>query len=299
VVWENGGEVWVNRGGTAWTVEGRTLPQYGFYARIPSAREATEAAIELRDGGMVEWARSSDASYYSARPYVSSRLPLTVQVGAVESLEGRRFRVTYRWSAAGPIPAGYRIFVHFTDAAGNILFQGDHAGPGPSESWSGAFDTSVVVTIPASLAAGAKVEMRLGLYNPAGGARPQLDGLDDGARRIRLGSIEWTGAGVVWSAFAQPSDPLLARYNSDGRTAGWDGVATAGAFRLSREGDAWVATPLPGGPAFEIRLRLPAAPETVEAVGENGAVLSRGPARVEGGEVLLQRDPSVFAYRLR
>ena len=51
-----------------------------------------------------------------------------------------------------------------------------------------------VVKVPGSFeiplgvrrAAGTKVDMRLGLYSPSGGARPQLDGLDDGTRRIRL-----------------------------------------------------------------------------------------------------------------
>jgi hypothetical protein len=40
-------------------------------------------------------------------------------------------------------------------------------------------------------------------------------------------------------------------------------------------------------------------PGTVKAVAESGAMLSRGPALEEGGEVVLPCDPSIFAYRLR
>ena len=49
--WDNGGDVWVNRGPEDWTIPcGHTLPQYGFYARAGS----TEAAIEWT-GDKVAW----------------------------------------------------------------------------------------------------------------------------------------------------------------------------------------------------------------------------------------------------
>ena len=54
VRWERGGDVWVNRGADAWTVEGHTLPKYGFYLRAG----AVEAAIELKGAQRVEWSRS-------------------------------------------------------------------------------------------------------------------------------------------------------------------------------------------------------------------------------------------------
>ena len=59
VRWQGGAEVWVNRGETDWAVEGHTLPQYGFYARAGTV----EAAIERREGKIVEWATSPDAVY--------------------------------------------------------------------------------------------------------------------------------------------------------------------------------------------------------------------------------------------
>jgi hypothetical protein len=59
VVWDNGAEVWVNRGATDWAINGHTLPQYGFYAKSGDV----EAAIEKRDGLRVEWATSPTAKY--------------------------------------------------------------------------------------------------------------------------------------------------------------------------------------------------------------------------------------------
>jgi hypothetical protein len=70
VQWQNGGEVWVNRGEEIWTINGRVLPQYGFYAHVPTKDGQLEAAIELRDGVIVEWSNSPAFIYANARPVV-------------------------------------------------------------------------------------------------------------------------------------------------------------------------------------------------------------------------------------
>ncbi|MDX2181123.1 MAG: hypothetical protein SFV18_16130 [Bryobacteraceae bacterium] len=67
VRWDNGGSVWVNRGSTDWSVDGRTLPPFGFLVRIPTPGGAVEAAIERRGGGIVEWSRSPSSTYVNAR----------------------------------------------------------------------------------------------------------------------------------------------------------------------------------------------------------------------------------------
>ena len=68
--WDNGGMVWVNRGQESWTAGDRELPQYGFYARVPAGDGLLEAAIERRDGLIVEWSRSPAMLYVNARPVV-------------------------------------------------------------------------------------------------------------------------------------------------------------------------------------------------------------------------------------
>ena len=166
VKWENGGEVWVNRGADDWTVDGHTLPQYGFYARVPASDGVTEAAIERRDGVIVEWSRSPGMTYSNARPTVTDDWPLTVSLDRIEDLGSRQFRVTLYWNATGHLPDGYRILVHFTDAAGKILFQGDHNGPGPTAQWQGEFQTSVGgATYRSRSPPGQHFELRLGLYS--------------------------------------------------------------------------------------------------------------------------------------
>ncbi len=68
VHWEKGADVWVNRGAEPWTVEGHTLPRYGFYLRAG----AVEAAIESHGGTRVEWSRSPERRYENGRLTLSS-----------------------------------------------------------------------------------------------------------------------------------------------------------------------------------------------------------------------------------
>jgi len=63
VKWAGGADVWVNRGEADWSVAGHTLPQYGFYARVPDVHGPVEAAIERRDKRVIEWASSPSAIY--------------------------------------------------------------------------------------------------------------------------------------------------------------------------------------------------------------------------------------------
>jgi hypothetical protein len=67
VVWSGGGEVWVNRGESDWSVAGYTLPQYGFFARVDGKEGPIEAAIARRDGIIVEWSRSPQQTYVNGR----------------------------------------------------------------------------------------------------------------------------------------------------------------------------------------------------------------------------------------
>jgi hypothetical protein len=68
ILWENGGRVWINRGGDDWQASEHVLPQYGFYAQVPATGGFLEAAIERRDGLIVEFSKSPDMWYINARP---------------------------------------------------------------------------------------------------------------------------------------------------------------------------------------------------------------------------------------
>jgi hypothetical protein len=69
VRWEGGGEVWVNRGDTDWSVAGNHgLPPYGFYASVRDAKGAEHLAAIERDGaGVKEWSKQPAGLYMNPR----------------------------------------------------------------------------------------------------------------------------------------------------------------------------------------------------------------------------------------
>lgn len=93
--WDNGVDVWVNRGAGDWHVAGHTLPQYGFYAR----GSGIEAAVE-RMGQIVEWSRSPSQVYVNAREGKPVRFDTIETSGAL--------RLTRQGDAllVAPLPSG-------------------------------------------------------------------------------------------------------------------------------------------------------------------------------------------------
>ena len=70
VLWSGGAEVWVNRAPSDWQVEGTTLPEFGFLARVPADKGLVEASISRRAGVIVETARSPSQLYVNGRHVV-------------------------------------------------------------------------------------------------------------------------------------------------------------------------------------------------------------------------------------
>jgi hypothetical protein len=116
VRWDNGVDIWVNRGAGDWKVEGHTLPQYGFYARWGGSgdRPAYGAGIERRNGVVVEWSRSAAQVYVNARLAAGGKpvdfdgivttgaLRFTKEGDALQATPlpgGSRFAIRARWSA--------------------------------------------------------------------------------------------------------------------------------------------------------------------------------------------------------
>jgi hypothetical protein len=65
VAWKSGARVYVNRGADDWSVAGKTLPQYGYFAR----NGRIESGIERIDGVIVEQSRGPSGDYFNARAF--------------------------------------------------------------------------------------------------------------------------------------------------------------------------------------------------------------------------------------
>jgi hypothetical protein len=97
---------------------------------------------------------------------------------------GESLRVALTWAAARPPGTDYTVFAHVVSSSGEILAQRDAApqdGRYPTSAWDAGEVVTDTLEIPLPPpAAGQAVCLRLGLYDPATGARlPRADATGD------------------------------------------------------------------------------------------------------------------------
>ena len=128
------------------------------------------------------------------------------EVAQVQPLGPRTFTIRYAWHVTAPPDRDWRVFVHFCDARGNILFQNDHDADPPTSRWSpGRHETGPFrITVPEGLTG--PFFIRMGWYDPASGRRALLKGQGDAERRIRGGRLALTDSGVRWEPEPDPPD---------------------------------------------------------------------------------------------
>ena len=86
-----------------------------------------------------------------------------------------------------PLEHDFRVFVHFVDKDGAIVFQNDHDPLMPSSFWQGTIESVMDLRIPDNVLAGTSFELRVGLYDPQDGHRPRIEGPAGGRPGRRAG----------------------------------------------------------------------------------------------------------------
>jgi len=135
---------------------------------------------------------TEQASPPSAR---SDRFGLEPSVHSIKSVAPGEFEITYEWKLTRKRDEDFRVFVHFTDEDGRILFQNDHDPKPPTSQWAPGLiqQGPMRVKIPEGLEG--TVMIRMGLYRPEAAdigkpARDPLDGREDGELRIIVGYLD-------------------------------------------------------------------------------------------------------------
>ena len=107
---------------------------------------------------------------------------------------GGPLHITYRFSVAEDVSGftdDYRVFVHFLDVDGELMFTDDHAPPTPTTSWRQGqeitYERRTIVPLYPYIG---EATIAIGLYSPLLGDRLPLAGEDLGQRAYRVATVE-------------------------------------------------------------------------------------------------------------
>lgn len=105
---------------------------------------------------------------------------------------GSPLELTYTFDVASnaKIDGDYRVFVHFLDAEGDLMWTDDHTPVPPTTGWKPAQKVSYSHTmfVPVYPYVG-EARIRVGLYSVADGRRLPLNGKESGEREYEVGTL--------------------------------------------------------------------------------------------------------------
>lgn len=197
---------------------------YGKYGYDP-AQAAEYVLHHIAIGRPLHYHNVPAHLYWKEPSHGPDILAMKPALGELQQSGPRQFSATYQWQVEEPTTNDWRVFVHFTDVAGNIKFQNDYL-PTPAVSrWvvgerkDGPFE----VKVPGEL--NGTFNVRMGLFQAGSGARARLLGRDNGERSYLVGRIKVTGDSVEYEPVTIPQtrtagDPALYTRGEGGWTDG-------------------------------------------------------------------------------
>jgi len=263
MTFSRGGSVEINRGTNDWTVGGRILPPYGFYARA----DGVEAGVVRLDGQRAGFSRTKDAFFCDARPPLGddgSKLA-HVEVVAAKYVADGAFDVTYRITLNLDGLERFKPFLMFQKAVNGkpsahevYACHGALAIPEGKMKRRGTFDITGRHTLPARLEAG-EYTLHFGFFEPKSAARMDIAGPGVFNGRIWGGtfSIAKEKDRVVsgsWSPAETREEGNPLELNLGRKLLDFGGVRTDGAIRIVRRGQSLEVIPMPGSPSFRAEI---------------------------------------------
>jgi hypothetical protein len=264
VEWDNGARIWVNRGETNWTVNGHTLPQYGYYAEFG---DGGVVALEIVDGLFREYSKTATSLYCNVRSeYMNIKSDLFADaqpmLGGLTLTQNGRLAYELHWKVKSPTTDNWRTYVHFRNAKGDIAFQDDHTSHILPTQWPANGEVVEKRTISPAVdkLTEEKYEMNVGLYTRELRLIPMR--LNDRvATTAHVGTlyVERAADGKLKELRLEPVTlpPHLKIHVNPARTALDFGLLkTDGVCRLHKLEDGWEVVPAPSLPPFDIDVDL-------------------------------------------
>ena len=250
VRYDNGLTITANQAKEPLRAGSHRLGQYGWVAEGAGVTAWTAQRNKI----VVDYAETADSVFANARPArdwnLSSITRIRPGIDRFEVVGPRLFRVTYAWQVNETVPRNYSCFVHFGrkgSSESDILFQQDHALAVPTSHWKpgrSLQDGPHEVRVPENLPDG-DYAWTIGLFTPVNG-RLMLDGVEDGAGRIGLGTLRVSDGGrkLVFFPESKSVDRRSAIYlehlNQEGKIIDFGPVRTDGSALILRDGSQWV-----------------------------------------------------------
>jgi hypothetical protein len=123
-------------------------------------------------------------------PIASVKVMLDRNAAVLGSVIGMSFQFSILEEHVG-LTENYRVFVHFVDADGEVMWTDDHNPPQPTSNWIPGqiveYDRKVFLPMYPYIGT---ATIRVGLYSASGGERVALVGDDDGSLSYKGGTLE-------------------------------------------------------------------------------------------------------------
>ncbi len=310
VNWKNGAKVYVNRGNKPWTVQGKVLPEYGYYA----VNGFIQSSIEIIDQVIVEQSSNQNTFYVNGRGYPDTdQLKITPRVNTIDYLGNNRFRMPIQWTCQESTPRPTAVFVHFTakNAArkDGIVFQADHIPQQPTSSWSGQIVTHAdhIVQIPQGRGTD-QYAVLVGLWDSTSGHRLKLSARETQGGSYQMGTLfvsEDNGQIKSVRFVSEPANGVAnPRWNPKAQKVNFGSVQTPGAFRLKILEDFLMVTPLPNMASFNATLNIKAilgssrTVRQIQILDSPNTLINTLPFEQQNNSLHFKTQRSDFAYRI-
>jgi len=143
--------------------------------------------------------------YWKQNSREQAPLALHPSVAGLKQTGPRQFSIRYRWSVEAVPGADWRVFVHFTDSAGDIKFQNDYTPGTKMSAWQPGevSDGPFTVNVPEGLRG--TFNVRMGLYQSPLGQRALFTGASADDRSCLAGELKVANGQIQFEP-AKPSN---------------------------------------------------------------------------------------------
>lgn len=284
VDWGGGLRFWSNGGAESWNIDELTIPPGGYWIQGPGIK----AGLQMVGDAPSERMETEDERFIFPACESGWRFPVRLRIGGLTQLAEDRVELTAQWPHPELIPAGASLRFYLS-------------GPGERGTETPWGEIKLGDEVPATVVLPARAvpqerdwEVSAALENAGGRRLPCAGGVGDSGGLMPLGRLRRLEGDIPrWEATWRAEADLAAGAVAAPVDFGWG--ASAGAFRLKKNGDFWRLYPLPGQRGFPVVLR----PGQIEGFAADVPGVTGWPRKgAQPKKVVVLKDQGVLAFEV-